>query len=77
MFFKIIEDGHTTTFECKKVEWHPKGFTKEGQMEGHVIIDDGIKCIAFDFGEDCKIRNLELIWMNDNGKTIDRIVLTK
>lgn len=80
MFFRIVQDGHVTTFDCKKAEWHPQGFDDNGNMTGHVIIDEGKpseNAIGFYFKEANPPKKLELILMNNDGKTIDRFILTK
>ncbi len=71
MFLKVLENGKETIFHCKIVSMVDRHVKKDNSTipTAFLIIDDGSRREqTFEFNR----KGLEIIFMNDNGKTIDR-----
>lgn len=71
MFLKVLENGKETIFHCKRVSMIDRHVKKDNSTIPTIflIIDDGGRGEqTFEFNRN----QLEIIFMNDNGKTVDR-----
>lgn len=68
MFVKIIRQGHETTYDCKRVSLHPKKPDKNKHI--CIVVIDVMEQDERTLEIDCT--DTEIIYMNNNGKTIDR-----
>ena len=70
MFLKVITNSKEVIFHCKRVSISNKHTVRQSSIPTvFLIIDDGNRREqTFEFDR----KQLEIIFMNDNGKTIDR-----